>query len=341
MNKEAAKYRHKTDLIYAVFWIVAVPAIPVVIILSSTLFEGGWGIAFSIFVGLIALSTAMSTFEALRTKRTNGEYAIRFPGYAGSRFAIFNVLRYEDSDGAIDLQEPECVFSFGEASDRLFLLKNNRPEDVTKMPPGKIVQHPVTFRPIVLHLAEIVDVSVIERSDAEIAESAIDRRDYAEKIGSVIAQRMTGTRIKTTIMPYAAFIAITARNANGEAFLLAAVPTNVTAGAMNAMGDLAATDDAETPWLVAEGINKAKSAAIDEIETRATELLGKPAADVVHQGVDLVEEVSGYVDEAKTLLDPDAASIATTAGGRGRHLAQLIASRIRMRAFGRSLGDPL
>ena len=326
------RYRNTNDGLIVLFWIVAVPLVLTLTILSSEVFDEGWGILFTIFIGLGSAGTAMEVFDTIRRKRTEGEYAMRFPGYAGARIPIFDLLRYEDPSGAIDFAEPDCHYSLGEAAEVLFLLKNKRVEGQARVPPGKLVLHPTTFRPIVLALPEIADVRVIERSDEEIAASAVDRRDYADKLGSAIAQRVTGTRIKTKITPFGAYVAVTARGDAGETFMLAAIPTDVSAEAMNAMGDLAATDDFTTPWLVSKGIDQAKSIAIEEMDHRATDLLGKPVTDVVHAGADLDEQVTGYVDEVKGLIDPDAATIATTAGGRARHMAQLIGLRLRKRA---------
>jgi hypothetical protein len=64
-------------------------------VLSSEVFDGGWGILFTILVGLVSLSTAMAGFDTLRRRRSDGYFALRFPDYAGGRFPLFYLLRYE------------------------------------------------------------------------------------------------------------------------------------------------------------------------------------------------------------------------------------------------------
>ncbi len=331
-DKAAREYRNRYDTLIVLFGFVAVPSVLIITILVSDLVEGGWGIALTILAFLMSTGTALTIVESLQRKRSEGEYALRFPGYAGSRFPLFHLLRYEDGHGVFDFSEFETIYSIGEASESLFLLKNKSRDYSESMLPGKIVGHPKTFRPIVLHLPDIVDVAVIERSDEEIAESAVDHRDYGDRLASAIAQGVTGTRVKTKITPYAAYVAVTTRGADGEAFLLAAIPTDVTAEVLTAMGERTKADDFKTPWLIEKGLDQAKSAAIELADERATDLLGEPVMDVVHQGADLVEDALDVVNEAKSWIDPDAASVATTAGARGRRMAQLIGERIRRRA---------
>lgn len=199
------------------------------------------------------------------------------------------------------------------------------------MPLGKLVTPDGRTIPLALDLEEITDVAVIERSDDEIAGGAVDRRDFAERLGSEIAQRVTGTQIKTTIIPFAAHIAITALTARGEISVLLAVPTTVTAGALQAMGERIKDDAFETPWTDA-ALNKMGSTLISEVDARLGGVVGKLTTSAIGEGVQTVSDAVDVVGDALEWLSPDSASISTTTGARGRRMANLIAMRINQRA---------
>ena len=93
------------------------------------------------------------------------------------------------------------------------------------------------------------------------------------------------------------------------------------------MGERGADHDCETPWLISAAVAKARTAIEDEIKDSIENVAGDSAADALQMADDLgkgISEVTGW-------LDPDAASIATTVGARGRRMAHLIAMRILQR----------
>lgn len=295
------------------------------VFVSSFVKDGTWSLVTAIAVFLISASLAMTLFQKMQNYRTTGEYAHRFQGFRGARFPIFQALRFEGPAGTTEFSEPDLIYSFGEANDSLFLLKNGRETPFSGLPLGKLIfQNGV---PLALKLEDIIDVTVIERSDEEIAGSAVDRRDFAERFGSELAQRITGTKIKTKIIPYAAYVVIISRAAKGDQTLLAAIPTDVSAEDLTAMGERVADHDFETPWLISAAVAKARSAIEDEIKDNIENVAGDSAADALQMADDLGEGI----DEVKGWLDPDAASIATTVGTRGRRMAHLIAIRILQR----------
>ena len=328
----ADRYHHGSIARYFLFLTVSIPLLLVAPTLTSSVVEDGtWSVVTAIATFWFGAALALALFEKLRAVRNKAEYALRFPGFQGNCFPIFYLLTYEDGAGAVEFNNPELVYSLGEADQSLFFLQNKRSDDLERLPLGKLLTAAPREFPLALRLDEITDVVVVERSDAEIAGSAVDPRDFAERLGSQIAQRLTGTSMKKTIVPYAAYVAITAVTETEKQFVLLAIPTTVTIATLMAMGERITDRNFETPWLVDAAVNKASSMIKTEIEENIPEFVGKWTDDAVGGRVQSFSDAANVVGEAMQWIDPDAAAVSTPAGARGRRMAQLIATRIRQR----------
>lgn len=325
----AEAVRTKADIIYVLFWLIAVPLVLVLTVVISSLVEDStWSIVTAIATFLFASGFALTSFESLRNRQRQSEYALRYPGFRGATFPVYYLLKCEGGADTVEFDNQDAIYSLAEAQDELFFLRSKRPDDIERMPLGELVTVRGWSKPLAIPLHEVVDVTVIERSDEEIASSSIDHRDFAERLGSQIAQQLTGTKIKTTIIPYAAFVVITLRKERGTGIILLAVPTTVTAAALKTMGERIQDDDYELPWLIGAAVD----AAVSEVQDQAPDEIGNLTNETLGQGVQSAAEIGGAVSEALGWLDPDAATISSTSGARGRQMARLIALRINQRS---------
>ncbi len=335
MNNTAAidAYRARSDLLYVLFWIVSALLILVLPILTSSFVQDGtWSVVTAIATFLFATGFAFSFYEQLRTSRRQSEYALCYPGFEGVTFPVYYLLKCEDSSGTIEFDNVDSVYSLGEAQNELIFLKNKRPDTVENIPLGELVKVRGWSKPLTIPLHEVDDVTVIERSDDDIADSSIDHRDFAERLGSQIAQQLTGTQIKTTIIPYAAFVVVRLRKERGDGIIVIAIPTTVTAAVLAAMGERIQDDDFELPWLLDAAVDAATAAVMTEVEDQVPDTISDMTNETLGQGVQSVADIGGTVSEALSWLDPDAATVASTSGARGRQMARLIALRINQRS---------
>lgn len=325
----AENYRGLSAIIFVVYWMTALSVGPFAFILATELtgryLSDGWAIAANILAGLIVLSTAFGVFEWLRKTRADGYFARRFPGYAGERFPIFYALGLEGPHGG-SLRKEGTVHSLGVGGGAFFLLRNTGHDARRDMIGGTVEYRPGTHDALLLRRDAIVGVEVIARSDAEIAGSAVDQRDFGERLGSLIGQKLTGTSMKTKIVPFAAYLLIHHRTAAGVETLVSAVPTEVSSEVLATLGHAidAGTDtsNAVGEWIGDKAADGAQWAVGAGADAGGTALVGADAVAGAHAGL-------GAVTGALDWINPDQAAIGSTAGDRGRAAAQLIAGRIR------------
>lgn len=326
---DAEDYRGVSVLLYVAYWFVAffagVTGFIFLTELTGAMLSEGWAIAANILGGLAILSTAFALFETLRRRRADGYFALRFPGYAGERFPIFHALTLDGPFGG-PLRRDGAIHSLGVGGEAFFLLRNTGHDARKDMIGGTVEYRPGTDEALLLRRDAILAVDVIERSDAEIAGAAVDQRDFGDRLGSLIAQKITGTSVKTKIVPFAAYLVIHHDGPAGPERLVAAVPTEVPSEVLAALGHAidAGTDtgDAVGKWVAGTATDGAGWAATEGIDMAGTALVGGDAVAVGHDAL-------GAVGSALAWLNPDQAAIGSTAGDRGRAAAQLIAGRIR------------
>lgn len=234
------------------------------------------------------------------------------PGFTGERLPLFSLLGYDGPEGPLAFDTSEQVGSIGIGADTLFVILNKR--DKRTHPHeylgGKLAPGPTGRGFLAFRRDQIREVDVQVRTDAEIAGSAQDKREYADRLGDFVGQRVAsamGTTVSTKIIPYAAYITIRAESPAGDRWLAAAVPTEIPAETMRFLSvqtidNLKLVDDA-----IDYGIGEGQAALTD-------------AAGVT----DVLDDIA----EARAWLEPGA-QIGSTDGRRGRLAARLIARRLR------------
>jgi hypothetical protein len=310
-----------TVILIALYLIIAIPAVLVATIMISSLVSGGWSIALAILTFLIAAGAALQGYQALRLKRQVADLRVLWPDYSGERIPIFDLLMLRDAEGEYRRGENDRhVYSLGDTGDGLVLFRHRTGSDLHKLPAG-----PLVFRggkPFRVAKRDIAEISLNERSDREMAESAIDRRDYGERLGSALAQMALSTRVKTKIVPYAAYLQIVASGDEGPIEVLSAVPSEVGDELLESLGSGVIVKNDKGNWLVDEALGKAKGLAADEAHELATAIAGDAA-------VELFDSANELVGGVAWLGSPDQAVIGTTKGARARLAARLVALKLR------------
>lgn len=296
-------------------------AVLVATVTMSTLIDGGWSIVVAIFTFLIATGLALREFERLRRWRHVVDLQPIFSGYQGERVPLFSLLSLADQDGEVRGEDGKR-YSLG-IGDRVAFLLCDGALDHEKRPVGGTVVIR-NGQPVVFSRAALANVDVIDRDDASIAAAAVDKRDYGDRLADAIAQAATGTRVKTKIVPFAAYLVLSEQRADGWTQLVSAVSTEIDGETLAALGS-SMSGSVEEKGLA----EHAADAATGQLYAAATgvgrDMVGDSAADLVGGANDLIGDV-GWV------LNPDAAMIATARGSRGRLVARLVANRLKILA---------
>jgi len=298
-------------------------AVVAVTVMATAYLSGLVAAGVGILVFLIASGFAIQIFERLRGWRSVRDLQRHFPGYPGRRIPIFSLLSLAGSEpGRHDRNG--YLYSLGIAGDHFFLLRNSetRHSDAPhKRVGGRVVE--IDRQPVRLPFRDIAGISVIERTDEEMAAGAVDPRDYADRLGSSLAQWATGTKIKTRIVPYAAYLIV--ELADGRA-LVTAVPSEVSKETVTALGAQLREEAEEGNWLVDAAVGKIQSAIGEEAHGRAIDWVGETP-------VEAFDTVRDWTGDVQWVLNPDSAAIGSTKGGLGRRAAQLVAAEIKLAAL--------
>ena len=309
----------RTIFLLALLVAVSIPAVLVSTILISSLVSGGWSIALAILVFLVATGTALHIFQGLRRRRQVADLSPIFPGFNGQLLPLFDLLVVRDAGGEARPGEHERhLYWLGESEADWVLMRSRQIDDPKELSAASVIHR--AGRPVVFGRGSL-QVSVIERSDEEMAAAFDNGPDYVDRLVEAAVTRAMGVRIKKKLVPYAAYIHLS----DGQLELLAAVPSEIKDGMLAAAGAGIVAQDESGQWIVdkaGEGIASAAKAGLHE---GAERLVGANVMDVADQAAD-------WAGEALWLLNPGGPVKGSTEGARGRATAQLIAARLRAAA---------
>lgn len=302
-------------------------AVVMATVLLSSLVSGGWSIAVAILVFLVAAGFALQAFNALRRWRVDGSYRLSFPSYRGVRYPAFHLVSTE-ADGAIrTFGEPLGTNLLAESEEGLFVLAAGRTDRPHEIVGGTILRHQTSGNELIVPREALRAIEVFEFTDEAIEGAAVDNQSYAERLAGAGVGMLFGTSIKRKIVPFAAFVVLTAlrEGPHGPSLerLTFAVPTEIDHETMRFMGLAEGAGNNElVDAAIRHAVNKAQDALVDEGKGQVRDLVGDMPVDVAEDIVDLKQDIEFW-------LNPGAASIASTDGARGRAMARIIAERVR------------
>jgi len=315
-------------LIYYVAFFILLFGVATATILASSLVSGGWGIAIAILAFLISTGFALQAFNALRRWRVTGLYRLSFPSYRGVRYPAFHLVSTQVDHDVRSFGSPLDANFLAESDEGLFVLAalpSDRPHEIVG---GKILRHQVSGEELVIPREALREIDVFELSDEAIRAAAVDDRSYAERLIGGGINKLIGVSAKRKIVPFAAFMVLTAMREGGPqgaSFerLTFAIPTEIHDETMRFMGigkDSNSNEIVEAA--IGHAVNKAKGALIEEGREQVHDVVGDMPLDAADEIIDLKKDIDFWVNI-------DAAKIATTDGARGRAMARIIAERVR------------
>lgn len=322
-----AAHRVVSALIYYVAFFVLLFAVVTPTILLSGLVSGGWSIAVGIVVFLVAAGFALQAFTALRRWRVNGFYRLSFPSYRGVRYPAFHLVSTQVDGDVRTFGSPLDANALAESEEGLFVLaalRSDRPHEIVG---GRFVRHQVSGEELLIPREALKAIDVLELTDEAIKAAAVDDRDYAERLVSEGINRLFGVSTKRKIVPFAAFVVLTAlrKSEHGLSFerLTFAIPTEIHDETLKFMGiGEGAASNEIVDAAIHHAVNKAQDALIGEGREQVRDLVGDMPLDVADEIVDLKQDIDYWVNLG-------AAKIATTDGARGRTVARIVAERVR------------